>query len=366
MLLNLKNSIGWSTKRKIIVFSVDDYGNIRMANQKARENLQKAGLNVNGNRFDLYDSLEDADDLIQLFDSLSCVKDKNGRNAVFTAYAVPANIDFERMIKEGFAEFRYESLPVTLSKLPGYENVFSIWKEGITKRLITPQFHGREHLNVKVLMEALKNKDNEVLACFENQSYGALSLKQSPKVAYTAAFDFFDYSEITELHKVASDGLNLFEEVFGYRATSFNAPGTRAHSSLEKVLAEGGIKYVDTDTIKKEHQGKGKYNQQYNYTGKHNCYSQIYLIRNCVFEPLPGDTTLDWVDYCMAQLDICFKWNKPANISSHRVNFSGHIEPKVRDYGLSQLRKLLQKIEAKWPDVEFMNSSELGDLIVNT
>ena len=35
---NLKNVFGWRTRRKIIVLSVDDYGNVRLASRKAREN----------------------------------------------------------------------------------------------------------------------------------------------------------------------------------------------------------------------------------------------------------------------------------------------------------------------------------------
>jgi len=34
-----------------------------------------------------------------------------------------------------------------------------------------------------------------------------------------------------------------------------------------------------------------------------------------------------------------------------------------RDNGLVMLKKLLDKIVAQWPDVEFMSSKELGDII---
>jgi hypothetical protein len=65
----------------------------------------------------------------------------------------------------------------------------------------------------------------------------------------------------------------------------------------------------------------------------------------------------------MKQIETAFFWNKPAIISSHRVNFCGHIDPKNREIGLSALKELLQKIVKKWPDVEFMSSVELGVLI---
>jgi len=36
ILNNLKNIWGWRTSRKIVVFSVDDYGNVRLDSRQAR------------------------------------------------------------------------------------------------------------------------------------------------------------------------------------------------------------------------------------------------------------------------------------------------------------------------------------------
>ena len=96
IILNLKNLVGWRTRRKIVVFSVDDYGNVRLDSLKAREKMKKAGLKLIG-RFDLYDSLENKQDLELLYEVLGSVKDKNGNHAVFTPFSLPCNIDFERM-----------------------------------------------------------------------------------------------------------------------------------------------------------------------------------------------------------------------------------------------------------------------------
>jgi len=46
LLNNIKNIYGWKTKRKIVVISVDDYGNVRLNSKKARKNMDKAGLKV--------------------------------------------------------------------------------------------------------------------------------------------------------------------------------------------------------------------------------------------------------------------------------------------------------------------------------
>ena len=86
LLNNIKNIYGWKTKRKIVVISVDDYGNVRLDSKKSRKNMDKAGLKVNS-RFDAFDTLETKEDLEILYEVLSSVKDRNNKSAVFTAYS---------------------------------------------------------------------------------------------------------------------------------------------------------------------------------------------------------------------------------------------------------------------------------------
>ena len=117
--------------------------------------------------------------------------------------------------------------------------------------------------------------------------------------------------------------------------------------------------------IKNEHQGKGKYKKEYNYTGKTNKHGQKILVRNIVFEPT-DERGFDWVDYSMKQVEAAFRWRRPAIISSHRVNFCGHIDPENRKEGIGKLKNLLAAITERWPDVEFMAANELGKLIEKT
>lgn len=363
--VNIKNIIGWKTKRKIVVFSVDDYGNVRLDSKQARDKMFSNGLKPTS-RFDIFDTLETTDDLNALYETLSSVKDKNNLHPVFTAFATCANIDFESMKQNGYTNYQYEELPQSFNKLKGYENTWQLWQDGMLNRFLIPQFHGREHLNIKVLMEALQKKNRDTLNCFENRSYAAIADTGYSTISFTAALDFYEYEENESLKIIVADGLNVFEKVFGYRATNFTPCGSNGYSSsIDPVLAKGGIKYIDTSRFKEDHLGKGKLGQKtFNYTGKKNNLGQTYLVRNCVFEPTE-ERGIDWVAYCMKQIEAAFRWNLPANISSHRVNFCGHIDPKNREAGLKSLKLLLTAIVKRWPDVEFMTSRELGDLITS-
>lgn len=360
--LNIKNILGSRTDRKIVVFSVDDYGNVRLDSKKARDNMYEQGLKPFSG-FDYYDSLENEEDLLSLYETLDSVKDKNNNPAVFTAFAISANIDFEKMKDTGYTEYYYESLPVTFSKLKGYENVWKLWKEGIDKKLLVPEFHGREHFNLKFFNESLNKKNSEVLISLQNRSFSCISRTGYPTISYTAELDFVEFKENDYLKLILEDGLNVFEKVFGFRAVHFNACGSQGYNrTVEHVLAKGGIKFIDSNRVKNEHQGSGKYKKIFHYTGKKNKLGQTYLVRNCVFEPTE-ERGIDWVSFCLKQIEIAFKWKQPANISSHRLNFCGHIDPANRKTGLTSLKKLLVEIVKKWPDVEFMTSRELAGIL---
>ena len=363
-LSNIKNVYGWKTKRRIVVLAVDDYGNVRVNGPAARAAITAAGFPPL-NMFDEYDTLATESDLCALYEVLDSVRDQNNRPAVFTALTLPANIDFERMRAEDYRTYHYELLPVTLGKLPGYENVWARWQEGIRAGWLFPQFHGREHLNLRVFEHHLRQRDPATMTALAHRSYTNIKNTAFPNVGYTAAFDFEESSELDHLAAIATDGLARFEEVFGFRSRSFNSPGTAEHSALHATLANAGVEYIETHLIKREHQGGGNYRREVNYTGKRTRYDQVYLVRNCVFEPT-HERGVDWIPYTLRQVEAAFRWNRPAIISSHRVNFCGSIDPQQRRNGLTALRGLLEQIKQRYPDIEFMTTVELGDLIRQT
>jgi len=366
ILLNLKNSIGWKTKRKILVISVDDYGNVRLDSKKARETLDKSGLKVHS-RFDAFDTLETKQDLEMLFEVLYSVKDKNGNSAVFTPFAIPCNINFEAMADSGYDRYIYELLPKTYEKLAAkdqaaYSGAWQLWQQGIKEGLMAPQFHGREHFNVRVFEEKLRNRDPELLAVLKSRSYTSISSTGYKTMSPTAAFDFFKYEENFQFEEIIADGLDAFEKVFNYRSVHFNPPGGREHSVIHKYLLNAGVHFLDSAVFRYEHQGLGKYRLKLNYTGRQNAFRQTFLVRNVVFEPT-NKQGFDSVNYALKQVEAAFNWHRPAILSSHRVNFCGYIDPENRQIGLNSLKLLLKKITDKWPDIEFMSSEQLCKII---
>ncbi len=365
---NSKNLLGWKTKRKLVAFSVDDYGNVRLASREAGEKIKASGLS-SPSKFDQYDCLETRRDLEMLFEALSSVSDTSGNHAVFTLLTVPCNIDFEKMAENDFYDYHYELLPQTYEKLSSidpkaYLGAWKLWKQGISEGLIVPQFHGREHFNLKVFEEKLKARDRILLTSLQNRSNAFVRESGYSTINYTASFQFWDFSENDLLKEIISDGLKCFEIVFGRNATEFNAPGGFENSILHKPLYDKGIKYLYTGRIRKEHQGFGNFKTSKNifFTGKRNALGQIFIVKNCVFEPTE-ERGFDWINYTMKEVEAAFRWNRPAIISAHRVNFSGHIDEKNRELGINSLMKLLKRIINRWPDVEFMHTTKLLDCL---
>ena len=91
------NSLGWKTKRKLVVILSDDWGSIRVPSKESREKLIALGIDMNTNRFNKFDSLESNLDLENLFEVLLHHKDCNGNHPVFTAMTNVANPDFNNI-----------------------------------------------------------------------------------------------------------------------------------------------------------------------------------------------------------------------------------------------------------------------------
>lgn len=364
---NVKNLTGWKTSRKLVVFSVDDYGNLRVDSKEARKNLDKQGLKA-FDRFDIHDTLETRGDLEMLFETLISVRDINGKNPVFTAYSVPCNINFETMAENDYTEYVYEKLPVTFKKMAlrhgeVYDNTWEIWKQGMDQNLIKPQFHGREHFNLKVFKEKLNNRDKEVLESLKNNSYTSISNTGYSSIIFSESFAFWDFNDIKSFPEILSSGLQEFYDVFGYRAEVFTPPAQQFPKELESQLRDYGLISIDKPFIHKRHIGEAKYKYEHNTTKFNKENDLSILVRNVVFEP-NLDTQTDWVDYTLKQIEAAFRWNKPANISTHRLNFSGFVSESNRYNSLKSLKKLLFEIKKRWKDVEFISANELAKMIL--
>lgn len=358
----LSNLPGWSTSRKIVVFESDDWGSIRMSSKEAFKKLIDSGIPIQNNPYCKYDALESNADLENLFEVLSQFKDFKGNHPVFTGVNVVANPDFDKIKASDFQEYFYEPFTETLKMYPVHDRVYQLWKEGVEKRLFVPQFHGREHLNVQRWMRDLMSGNVHTRLAFDLGLWGIYS--SLIKSDYQAAFDLEFPSDLNYQHSVITEGIDLFVNLLGYQPTFFVPTNGPFNLSLEATLKSKGNKYIMLDKLQKEPLGDGKYKTHIRFLGKRNKLGQVYLSRNGGFEPAQFPEQ-DNVNACLKGIDMAFRLHKPATISTHRVNYIGWLHPENREQTLRQLKVLLREIIKLWPDVEFMTSDELGDLIIS-
>jgi len=363
----LSNLPGWRTKQKIIVFESDDWGSIRMPSISSFNRLENLGLDLrtrDAERYNLNDTLARSTDLENLFEVLSQFKGGDDKCAVFTPICIMANPDFERIKKSNFEQYSFEPFTTTLKNYPNCEKSFNLWSEGIHHKLFIPQMHGREHLNVSAWMNALKQGEEQTLHAFNEGLWGFVPDQYTlPGIDYQAAFLLSDPGEIEYHYGVIKEGLDLFEDIFGYRALYFVPPNGKINNILNSTLFENGIRYRSSAKKQKESLGNGRTKTSYHYLGQTDKYGITYITRNCFFEPnQPG---IDWVNSCISDIDIAFHMKKPAVISSHRVNYIGSLNEANASNGLKHLESLLTQITKRWPDVQFMTTEQLGNIISN-
>ena len=370
--VNASNIPGWRTKRHIVVIESDDWGSIRMSSLESFEKLKDAGIPVDNNHYNVNDALESNEDLERLFETLQKFKDSTGRHPVMTGVNVVANPDFKAIAANDFKEYVYEPYTKTCERYPNHDRVYELWKKGIAERLFVPILHGREHLNAQFWIRALQKGDISTIVAFRERVTGIPRKGIGGAVVpdFQAAFDIDTPDDLPYQKEVIKSGAELFEHLYGFKPKYFVPTNGPFNNTLEKDLLDSGVQYINTGKKQREPLGNGQYKVNTRFLGDKNELGQIYLTRNCFFEPSAcGDEVpenYDWLNYCLKEIEIAFRWHKPATISSHRVNYIGYLHPENREKGLKALSQLLGEIIKRWPDVEFMTSVELGDLIAST
>lgn len=350
---NYVNFRGWSTKRHLLMIESDDWGAIRMPSKSVYDALRSQGVGE-GSFFDKYDSLESSEDLELLFEVLSSVKDNQGHPVVMEPFAVVANPNYEAIEKNGFSEYEYETFVDTYRRFNHTMTAFETIKEGMHSKVWCPQSHGREHIQVNRWMKVLNGDYKLGKLGFETQSFHS---DCKPKgMDYNKAFDYDSIEELDQLKAILKDGLTLFENIYGYKSISFCQPTGCIGKDLLDYASKNGIKLIGGQYHYPL--GGGKYKLVNLKWGEKTYEGARIYRRNCKFEPA-RDHNIDWVDRCLAEIKIAFRWGKPAVIDSHRVNYIGSIYPENRDYTLKEMKRLLLEIVKHWPDVKFVNSNEL-------
>jgi hypothetical protein len=359
----LGNIPGWRTNRKLVVIESDDWGSIRMPSKNVFDILIKEGVPLDRSTYNRYDSLASEEDLSLLFEVLHSFRDINGNPVKLTANTIVANPDFEKIENSGFREYHFEKFTETLKRYPSHQNSFSLWKEGMAAGIFKPQFHGREHIHVPRWMKALQNEDSIARKIFKYGMYDlSIGLERS-EASFMEALQIDSEEDFDFQQKYISEGLELFEEIFGFQSKTFIAPCYVWHTKLNETLKDGGVQALQGSWYQLEPNVKdNSLKKIFHFIGEKNENNQLHLTRNVFFEPSEIHME-DWEKEVLSKIKIAFRAKKPAIIQAHRMNFIGYIDKKNRNKNLILFSNILKQIIKTWPEVEFVSSDELSEIM---
>lgn len=362
---NITNILGARIGQKVVVFESDDWGSVRMASKDAFRYFLKKGYPVDECPYNTNDCFESNTDMERLFNVLLSFNDTYGRHPCFTAFHIAANPHFERIKDADFQHYYFESFDETAKRYPNSDKVLEYYKHGIATKIFRPQFHGREHVNVQRWLKALQANATYAHEAFRLNMFSVHHQRDpSYRMEYMDAFDVEDVEQLRNVNEIVREGLKMFHQMWGYGSDSVMAPCYIWHSDSEQAMKQLGVKFIQGNFYQHEPtlDQPFRYRTKYHYTGQRSRSGQRFIVRNAFFEPAlkPG---LDWVDQVLKEIQVAFRWNKPAVIQTHRLNFIGSLEPLNRDKNLVLLENLLRRILQEWPEVMFMSSDELGSQI---
>ena len=124
---------------------------------------------------------------------------------------------------------------------------------------------------------------------------------------------------------------------------------------LHAFVEQQGVQAIDKPArcMRRLHQDTVR--REINFLGKQRGQDHVSVVRNVRFEPTRYPEQ-DVAGGALEQVAAAFRWRHPAVISSHRVNYCGHIDPENRSLGLAALHRLLHGIVQRWPDVIFIDT----------
>jgi hypothetical protein len=150
--------------------------------------------------------------------------------------------------------------------------------------------------------------------------------------------------------------------LWGFASSSVIAPCYTWANATEAVLHQHGVGTIQGGRAQISYNQQGEKKLNRHFTGQLNSLNQVYLVRNVHFEPSENQNKSS-VGSAWKEIELAFALKKPAILSSHRVNYIGRLDPSNRERSLLQLKQLLEKVVARWPEVVFLSSDQLGQMI---
>ena len=359
MITRLRNAL-WRAKkssthpatrfdRPLVLFQSDDWGRAGVRDREGWEELRAAGLNLGENLYDFY-SLETAEDLHALGETLGKHRDSTGRKPSMVMNFIMANVDFDRCFEPGQKQIPLR--PLT-EGLPGSwlrPQLLEAYQQGIRERLFYPALHGLTHFCEQTVIRELDAGGER------SQLVQKLWRAQTPYIHWRMPWIGYEYwdPEMRRARRFLSAddqraaikrAVGIFRDLFTSGPFSACAPGYRANADSRMSWFENGVRVAQNGPGER----RGPYLDE---------NGMLFTFRTVEMEPA---IELCDLERLVSQAEGCFAGGLPAVISVHAINFHSTIQD-FRTPTLKLMDEFLTVLEKKWPDLLYVHDADLFSL----
>ena len=340
---------GFSFDRPLVLLQSDDWGRVGVRDSEGFELLRASGIRLGEHPYDFY-TLETAEDVIALRDTLKRHRDSTGRSPCLVINFVMANLDFPKMAESSFRQIHL--LPLTRG-LPGAwkrPGLFEAYRQGVADSLFYPALHGLTHFCSPAVQYSLAENGER------GELLRTLWRAGTPYIYWRMPWVGYEYcnpekpmagflsAEMQEtLIRGAAEG---FARLFSAFPASACAPGYRANQATHEAWSKWGIRVAQN--------GSGA------PLPPHFDECEILnLHRTIDFEPAQREPPFKKYVHLA---DDCFARGVPAIVSVHSINFHSSLKD-FRGPTLQALDDFLSALEAKYPNLLYVHDSDMYEIV---
>ena len=344
---------GLRFSRPLVLLQSDDWGRAGVRDAEGREELRAAGLNIGERPYDLY-SLETAEDVHELTEVMSLLRDSVGQPPCIEMNFVVANVDFSASTATGFRSIALKPLAEGLPGRWARPGLYDAYRAGIEARVFTPALHGTTHFCQQAVTHALVG-DGE-----RGELIRTLWKSETPYIHWRmpwVGYEYWDPEKApaerfipqADQERWIGWAATAYLKLFGEEAVSACAPGYRAEATTHRLWRKQGIRVAQN--------GPGA--KRAPHWDEHGL---LHTYRSLDFEPALNPE-LRWED-CVTNAATWLTRRLPLIVSVHSINFHSTLVSN-RQKTLPMLRELLGALKRSYPDLLYVNSRQLLEIVEN-
>lgn len=327
---------------KAVVFESDDWGLCAWCpdEQAHRVLADTPAFRSETGRLYGRSTLESADDVRRLNDTLLAHRGGDGFPPVWQANTVMAAPDYAALHPPGFAAPELPTIPIPGA--PGRWERPQLWEQvraATESGVWWPELHGWTHVPAEAWLGALRRGDPDARRAFDQRSPVCAAVE--------ASGEFAPAEPAAARGRALEQALARFEQVFGRPAGSLCPPDYRWDDTLEADAEARGLATFQGRAERADGFLPGARRLVRRFHGMRWSGRRFYLPARIAFEPRGKADAADRVGVARVHRAVRDAWRRgqPAIVSSHRMNYA-HLDPAWSEAGRTALDDLLGRLTA--------------------